>query len=501
MAEEQDNTWTTTQQNRLEEAKRIPENIVKDSHGNQKEEDVPVWEDRPDESLPIFEIPIELVSFNFQNVRIEKYKKNACAVNDIDELDETNEKHQDIVQEILLTAQDYSQKASGDLAEGRGGLLEVGQRHPSLITSTGVLWNGNRRCAIMRDLFDKRQTGEVGRLVRGKIKVCFLPQMNDDELRSLERRLQQDPDYKQSYGQVTEMAKIQTEINNFEFEVDEENATQDEKDEILLQCKSSNFSTWEQVRDAKKMIDLMDDYLEAKNILYPRQNIIGFYTLFESTGTVTFFESLRTLLYNYVIPWFTNHPEHGDADDMFDRWKEMMFAGLQNRFQKYDETGEKKYLADAYTPVRDLCKTFKDASGNTTSPSPGDTTHLLLQRMSESKIMEEWEQLESTEPEEITRLVAQTREVDGEQVSIGQLEFDATKRNQKNYAKLGTEPVVLLKEVRDDLTNIVTDDLEKVGPNDTRITDFIRDCRNSLNQIENQNNSEQEETKNNQENS
>ena len=232
MSEEQDNTWTTTQQNRLEEAKRIPENTINDSHGNQKEHDVPVWEDRPDESLPIFEIPIELVSFNFQNVRIEKYKKNACAVNDIDELDETNERHQSVIQNILLNAQDYSQKASGDLAEGKGGLIEVGQREPALLTSTGVLWNGNRRCAIMRNLFDTRPTGDLGRLVRGKIKVCFLPQMNDEELRSLERRLQQDPDYKQSYGEMTEAVKCQMEINNFEFQQDEEHATRDEQEAI-----------------------------------------------------------------------------------------------------------------------------------------------------------------------------------------------------------------------------------------------------------------------------
>ena len=135
----EDNTWSTTQQNRLEEARGIPENIVPDSHGHQKEHDVPVWEDRPDEPLAIFEIPIELVSFNFQNVRIEKYKKNACAVHDIDELDATNEEHQLIVQNILLTARDYSKKASGDLAEGTGGLLEVGQREPALVTPTGAV--------------------------------------------------------------------------------------------------------------------------------------------------------------------------------------------------------------------------------------------------------------------------------------------------------------------------------------------------------------------------
>ena len=495
MSDEQDNTWTTTQQNRLEEAKRIPENTINDSHGNQKEHDVPVWEDRPDESLPIFEIPIELVSFNFQNVRIEKYKKNACAVNDIDELDETNERHQDIIQNILLNAQDYSQKASGDLAEGKGGLIEVGQREPALLTSTGVLWNGNRRCAIMRNLFDTRPTGNLGRLVRGKIKVCFLPQMNDDELRSLERRLQQDPDYKQSYGEMTEAVKCQMEINNFEFQQDEEHATRDEQEAILLECKSSSFPNWEGVRNAKRRVDLMDDYLESRNELNPTQNLIGYYTLFESTGSATFFASLATLLYNNVIPWYTDNPQHGNANEMFDQWREVMFAGLQDRLQKYDEAKAagnnneaRKYIKDLYTPVRDMCHTFETASGDATTTDPGDTTHLVLQRMAESKIMEEWDGLTSTEPEEIAKLIVQTREVDGQQVPIGELEHDATKRNQRSYAKVGDEPALQLRTLRDDLASIVQDSLERVGPNDVRITEFIENCRESLTTIEDQNN-------------
>ena len=448
------------------------------------------------------------MSFNFQNVRIEKYKKNACAVNDIDELDETNEEHQLIVQNILLSARDYSKKASGDLAEGVGGLLQIGQRDPALVTSTGVLWNGNRRCAIMKNLFEERPTGEVGRLVRGKIKVCFLPDLNDEELRSLERRLQQDPDYKQAYGQITEAVKIQTEINNFQFDVDEEHATDDEQEAILLECRSYTFDNWTKVRKAKRMIDLMDDYLESRNELYPNQELIGYYTLFEATGTPTFFEALEVLLYDHVLPWYTNHPEHGNADDMFDKWREVMFAGLQDRFQKYEETKAAgrakeaaKFLKEVYGPVRDMYHTFAKASGDPTTTDPGDTTHLILQRMAESKIMEEWDQLPSTEPVDIARLVVETREVDGEQVPIGELEYEATKRSQKNYGQMNTAPAVKLRNLRDDLRDIVADSLERIGPNDARVTEYIENSRNSLTQIENQNNQSQNEADNNQENS
>ena len=58
----------------------------------------------------------------------------------------------------------------------------------------------------------------------------------------------------------------------------------------------------------------------SRNKLDTTQNLIGYYTLFESTGTPTFFEALRDLLYKQVHPWFTTHHEHGDADEMFAKW-------------------------------------------------------------------------------------------------------------------------------------------------------------------------------------
>ena len=148
----------------------------------------------------------------------------------------------------------------------------------------------------------------------------------------------------------------------------------------------------------------------------------------------------------------------------------------------------RKYIKDLYTPVRDMSHTFETASGDATTTDPGDTTHLVLQRMAESKIMEEWDGLTSTEPEEIAKLIVQTREVDGQQVPIGELEHDATKRNQRSYAKVGDEPALQLRTLRDDLASIVQDSLERVGPNDVRITEFIENCRESLTTIEDQNN-------------
>jgi len=497
MSDEQDNTWTTTQQNRLEAAKREEGNRIPDSHGNQKEFDVAVYENQPDVSLPIFSIPIELVSYNFENVRIEKYKKNACSTNDIDELDPTSEEHQDIVQNILLTAEDYSQKKSGDVTTGVGGLLAVGQREPALVAPNSVLWNGNRRCAIMRNLFDKGPTADVGSLQRGKIKVCFLPELDPEQLRSLERRLQQDPDYKQSYGQVTEMAQIQTVLNKFEWETDEDNATQNEQDAIMQICQSPNFPTWQKVRNGKKMIDLMDDYLESKNGL-EQKNLIGYYTLFESTGTTTFFEALRDLIHNQIIPWFTSHPEHGNPDDMEEQWKEMMFAGLQHKFKKYNETGELKHLKEVYTPIRKMADAFANASGDIASSNPGDTTSLIIQRMEDSTIIQEWDNLPSTEPEQIAEFVNQERDIDGVQVSIGELENDATKRTTKSLEKIGTDPTVLLRDVKNDLQEIVDDALERVGPNDIRVTEYIEECRESLLELENKNNPTQNESEGNQ---
>jgi len=499
----ENNTWTSTQQNRLEEAKLDEHNIVKDSHQNQKEFDVPIYENKEDVSIPIYSIPIELVSFNFSNVRIEKYKKYALNEHGIEYLDEAIEDHQGVVQKILINAKDYSQKITNDLKNGSGGLIEVGQREPALVTSTGVLWNGNRRCAVMRELFSD-SLAEVGRLDRGKIKVCFLPELTPEQLRSLERRLQQDPDYKQSYGQVTVMAKIQTEINNFPFKTDEENATQDEINTIVERCKSPQFSNWALLREGKRRIDLMDEYLESRNKIDTTQNLIGNYELFESTGSVTFFEALAKLLYEEVMPWFEMNPKHGDPDIMFDKWKAMMFADLQYRLQKYnellavDKTEAKKWIFESYKAVRVLQSTFDKASGNAVTTDPSDTTNLILQRMEDSPINAAWDQMKSTESEDIAEFVTEKIEVEGEQVPIGKLEHESSKRNRKNFEQVGKEPAVLLQEVKNELERIVEDNLERVGPNDERITNFIRNCRDSLTELENKNNSDQNEAENNQ---
>ncbi len=143
--------WTSTHKEKLADEK-IDGNKIRD-RGLQKQFDVPVHSDTSKIPLDVWEIDIDKVSYNFDNIRIGKYKKRHCFKLGIDELKPEEDEHQKVVQEILLNTKDYGEKATVDL---KGDLVLKGQEDPALITEVGVLWNGNRRCAAMREMFEIR---------------------------------------------------------------------------------------------------------------------------------------------------------------------------------------------------------------------------------------------------------------------------------------------------------------------------------------------------------
>ena len=75
---------------------------------------------------------------------------------------------------------------------------------------------------------------------------------------------------------------------------------------------------------------------------------------------------------------------------------------------------------------------------------------------------------------------------------IKQKEKDEISDTRDFVQKLGKDPAWRLEKVKDDLEGI-TDNLDRVGPNNPQITQYIDDCRQSLTEIEDQNNAEPEE--------
>ena len=118
-----ESTWSTTRRNTLSDQKAIESNKVMqvDSTTNtshQKITDVPVYSDAAKTPLPEYLIDINQVSYNFDNVRLWKYKKKKCRELGIDldtGLDEENPNHQKIIHDMLLNTKSYSTKSTASL--------------------------------------------------------------------------------------------------------------------------------------------------------------------------------------------------------------------------------------------------------------------------------------------------------------------------------------------------------------------------------------------------
>ena len=214
---DQPTSWQTDQRQAIDDEIAKPNSRVTYQEGSETIKEsfkVKLISDTKSVPLPVYNIDIDTVSFNFNNVRIKKYKIAKCKELRVLKLDPSNAAHQKAVQEILLTTKSYSAVKASDLKEE---VAKDGQEDPALITPEGVLLNGNRRVAVMRNFYEngfttKRENGtsiQIGDGIWKVLKVCVLKKPNGDdldeeELRQLEKRLQNKPTTKEEYGDVND---------------------------------------------------------------------------------------------------------------------------------------------------------------------------------------------------------------------------------------------------------------------------------------------------------
>ena len=453
-------TWSTTRRTIIAAQKTIVTNKVMQvdpvtNSAHQKLVDIPVYSEAAKTPLPVFEIDIDTVTYNFDNVRLWKYKKKKCREIgiDLDEgLDEENEEHQKIIHNMLLDTKSYSTKSTANL---RKDLLLKGQEDPALITEEGVLWNGNRRCAVMRDIYEHPPSGQTPDRKWKRIKVCFLPDdLDKKQLRDLEKRLQQQADTKEEYGRVNEMGDIHDYLENYEFSNPEgyENPTVEEKREIVREFEDTDeWKTWSKIVSAKKIIDLMDDYLNSRDT--DVEPLVGNYDFIESnTAGVTWFEDVVTLL-DVVSQYYENHPDLGNADEKVEAYKNMVFVSYDAGIPDFDV-------------IRKLRNTIEKADG---SGRPGDSTNLLLAAEANSPIISNWEQI-SQEPETLIH-----------NTELAIREKENLDINLRSFKQLGNDPKVILRGVSNDISNI---NQNLILQNDQELVGLIQQCRDRLQEIQ-----------------
>ncbi len=451
--------WTSTHKEILDREKEKAGNKVWESEEHQIQEKlkVAVYSDTEKIKLDIYRIDIDTLSYNFENGRLWKEKRKACKKHGIPDppgLEETNPDHQDIVHELLLTTESYSDEKTEDLKKD---LKKKKQEDPCLITEFGVIWNGNRRVACMKDLYKETTDADWKRVL-----VCFLPNgMTLPKLRNLEKRYQEDPETKQAYGRVNQMGRARDKIDDFRFASGNyQTATADEQKELLeVVGVKGEFDTWGKLLDAKTTVDLMDYYLKSRDGKTTDgigEVTDGDYESIEKAkgeSGVTWFDDLGKLL-RAVVARYEDTIHGQDPDQMRDAYR----TSLLNRYDAGDNDREE---------LRKLTILIKKATGTGT---PDDTTPQLETHELNDEIIHDWKN-QSSRPE--NELINNTELGEG------------TRNNLQNSVRAvqqhGQDPKKVLAKIKRQIADINKD---LVNANDAELITIIEACRKELEKIE-----------------
>jgi len=189
--------------------------------------------------LPIFKIPIELLTYNLENGRFAADKLNEesqlgrC-------LDADNEDDIKVIKRLLL------EKDQSETKRLKEDFKDIGQREAGLITIAGNVINANRRMAILFELL-----AETGKEKYKFLEVAILPKGTDEkEIWGIESRLQFARDFRVDYGPVNELLKIKDAVKK--------GINKKEIAEIL-------YLKPEEVDERIERLDLINTYLDYIN--------------------------------------------------------------------------------------------------------------------------------------------------------------------------------------------------------------------------------------------
>lgn len=147
------------------------------------------------------------------------------------------------IEDFLLNNPDYGDKTTEELADDIKKPLFL--REPIIISEDGVIWNGNRRLAIVRQLLKNEYEQRFER-----VPVCVLPHMEDHELKALEGRLQVKKTFKIEYGTIDVRLRVRQARNK-------------NPPDAWDQIKSEFGGRWEKKELEKMLVEInyVDTYL------------------------------------------------------------------------------------------------------------------------------------------------------------------------------------------------------------------------------------------------
>jgi hypothetical protein len=189
------------------------------------------------QQLPVIRLPIELPIYRIANGRTRTAQLQHIRTHSLAPTffatGQENQETQQAQHEILYR---FSKDGSGSIIPIESVLREGRQTEPLLITAAGIVVNGNRRLAAMRELY---ATNEADYRGFSHVNCKVLPAtVTDKDIKEIEIRLQMQPETKLPYTWVNEALTI--------------------KDLML-----SRFSREEIARDMRKPLRDLDNALQA----------------------------------------------------------------------------------------------------------------------------------------------------------------------------------------------------------------------------------------------
>jgi hypothetical protein len=146
--------------------------------------------------LEIFRLPLSILRYNIRNGRFasELLEREQEVGHQLDpnERDDARE-----IEKLLLKNEDAAKFLSDTLKR-------VGQLDPGIITHDGSIIDGNRRAAVLNQLFREEQDDEYSFF----FGVRLPPNISDGDLWRIEAGIQLSYDYQAPYGPINELIKI-----------------------------------------------------------------------------------------------------------------------------------------------------------------------------------------------------------------------------------------------------------------------------------------------------
>ena len=161
--------------------------------------------------LPIVRLPLNMPIYRMANGRTQTHQLAYIAETDVSDewfsKGQENETAQQIQHEILRK---YAREGTESITPIIEELERTKQTEPILITPAGVVVNGNRRLAAMRELYTERPADFP---TFAHVECAVLPALSEDQVEDLEIRLQMRPETKLPYGWIDESLKIQKQMS------------------------------------------------------------------------------------------------------------------------------------------------------------------------------------------------------------------------------------------------------------------------------------------------